>query len=203
MRLTNQWFESFVNMGGRLSTAIMTYTHPRLCMEPEITVSTIVKTHESFTLVEKAIKSLFHDWDCEINANDESFPVARDDSRLSGKSQSLSRIIEYCSTNRILDTAFDAMTMNLQRESTHFQLSRQAAFVGKVAFVVDEVPLGGVMEVSLQGEDLGLWIEQITWHEGRNSIPRHLDDELSMDDDGTPVEWFDNKGNRTMNSNQE
>ena len=59
------------------------------------------------------------------------------------------------------------------------------------------------MEVSLQGEDLGLWIEQITWHEGRNSIPRHLDDELSMDDDGTPVEWFDKKGNRTMNSNQE
>ena len=62
-------------MGGRLSTAIMTYTHPRLCMEPEITVSTIVKTHENFILVGKAIKSLFHDWDCEINANDESFQL--------------------------------------------------------------------------------------------------------------------------------
>ena len=93
--------------------------------------------------------------------------------------------------------------MNLQGDSTHFQLSRQAAFVGKVAFVVEEVPLGGVMKVSLQGEDLGLWLEQATWHEGRNNIPRSLGDDLSMDEDGTPVEWFDNKGNRTMNSNQE
>ena len=59
------------------------------------------------------------------------------------------------------------------------------------------------MEVSLQGEDLGLWLEQVTWHEGRNNIPRSLGDDLSMDEDGTPVEWFDNKGNRTMNSNQE
>ena len=190
-------------MGGRLSTAIMTYAHPRLGMEPEITVSTIVKTHENFTLVEKAIKSLFPDWDCEITAEGESYPVTRDDSRLSGNSQSLTEIIEYCSTNRILDTAFDAMTMNLKGDSTHFQLSRQAAFVGKVAFVVEEVPLGGVMEVSLQGEDLGLWLEQVTWHEGRNHIPRSLGDDLSMDEDGTPVEWFDNKGNRTMNSNQE
>ena len=203
MRLTNQWFESFVNMGGRLSTAIMTYTHPRLCMEPEITVSTIVKTHENFTLVGKAIKSLFHDWDCEINANDESFPVARDDSRLSGKSQSLSRIIEYCSNNRILDTAFDAMTMNLKKNSTHFLLSRQAAYVGKVAFVVEEMPLGGIMEVRLQGEDLGLWLEQQTWHEGRHAVPRSLGDELRMEQDGTPVEWFDNKGRKTINLDQD
>ena len=181
----------------------MTCTHPRINMEPEITVSTIVKTHEDITLVVKAIRSLFPDWDCEISEMDDSFPVTRVESKLSGKSQSLSVIIEYCSNNRILDTAFDVMTMNLQKDITHFQLSRQAAFAGKVAFVVEELPLGGVMEVSLQGDDLGLWLEQLTWHEGRHSIPRSLGDDLSMDQDGTPIEWFDNKGRRTMNIDQD
>ena len=38
---------------------------------------------------------------------------------------------------------------------------------------------------------------------GRNSIPRSLGDDLSMDQDGTPIEWFDNKGNRTMNIDQD
>ena len=92
---------------------------------------------------------------------EDSFPVTRDEIELSGKSKSLSGIIEYCSNNRILDTAFDAMTMNLQQDTTHFQLSRQAAFAGKVAFVVEELPLGGVMEVSLQGDNLGLWLRTI------------------------------------------
>ena len=181
----------------------MTCTHPRLDMEPEITVSTIVKTHEDATLVEKAIRSLFPDWDCKISGEEDRFPVTREESKLSGKSQSLSRIIEYCSNNRILDTAFDVMTMNLHKDTTHFQLSRQAAFVSKVAFVVEELPLGGVMEVSLQGDDLDLWLEQLTWHEGRHSIPRSLGDDLSMDQDGTPIEWFDNKGRRTINIDQD
>ena len=172
-------------------------------MDPEITVSTIVKIHEDTTLVEKAIRLLFPDWDCEISEVEDTFPVTREEIELSGKSQSLSGIIEYCSNNRILDTAFDVMTMNLQKDTTHFQLSRQAAFAGKVAFVVEELPLGGVMEVSLQGEDLGLWLEQLTWHEGRHSIPRNLGDDLSMDQDGTPIEWFDNKGRRTMNIDQD
>ena len=37
------------------------------------------------------------------------------------------------------------------------------------------------------------------------SIFNEHDDKILkyLDDDGTPVEWFDNKGNRTMNSNQE
>ena len=105
-------------------------------MDPEITVSTIVKTHEDTTLVEKAIRTLFPDWDCEISGVEDSFPVTREDIELSGKSQSLSGIIRYCSNNHILDTAFDVMTMNLDKDATYFQLSRQAAFAGKVAFVV-------------------------------------------------------------------
>ena len=190
-------------MGDSLAIAIMTCTHPRRCMKPEITVSSIVNTHEDIALVEKSIRMIFPDWEPNFILQEDSFPVTRDEIRLSGKSKSLSGIIEFCRTNRILDTAFDAMTINLEQDYTNFHLSRQAAFAGKVAFVMDEVPLGGVMEISLEGEGLGLWLEQITWHEGRNSVPRTLGDELTMDEDGSPVEWFDNKGNRTMNFNQE
>ena len=59
--------------------------------------------------------------------------------------------------------------------------------------------MGGVIEVGLQGENLGLWLEQQTWHEGRNSIPRTVGDDLQMENDGTPKEWFDNRGRRTIN----
>jgi predicted RNA binding protein with dsRBD fold (UPF0201 family) len=105
--------------------------------------------------------------------------------------------------NRILDTAFDAMTQDLEDDTTTFSLSRQAAFVGKVAFVTDERPFGGIMDVSLSGEELGLWLEQQTWHEGRHSIPRTAGDDLAMHDDGMPTEWFDNRGRRTMNEDQD
>ena len=97
-------------------------------MDPEITVSTIVKTHEDITLVGKAIRSLFPDWDCEISGVEDTFPVTREEIELSGKSQSLSGIIQYCSNNRILDTAFDVMTMNLQKDATQFQLSRPVSY---------------------------------------------------------------------------
>ena len=95
------------------------------------------------------------------------------------------------------------MTQDLEDDTTTFSLSRQAAFVGKVAFVTDERPFGGIMDVSLSGEELGLWLEQQTWHEGRHSIPRTAGDDLAMHDDGMPTEWFDNRGRRTMNEDQD
>lgn len=181
----------------------MTCLWPRQGMEPKITVSTVVQNHEDVSLVERTVKLLFPDWDCKINLEEGEFPMEREAVNLSGSSQSLAVVMGHCTKNRILDTAFDAMTMNLKKNSTHFLLSRQAAYVGKVAFVVEEMPLGGIMEVRLQGEDLGLWLEQQTWHEGRHAVPRSLGDELRMEQDGTPVEWFDNKGRKTINSDQD
>ena len=97
------------------------------------------------------------------------------------------------------------MTMNLQKDTTHFQLSRQAAFAGgggiwrSKNFLLEEL-----WRVSLQGDNLGLWLERInTGMKGERSIPRSLGDDLSMDPDGTPIEWFDNKGRRTMNIDHE
>ena len=53
------------------------------------------------------------------------------------------------------------------------------------------------MRVGLTGENLAVWLEEQTWHAGRNSIPRSVGDDLAMSDDGETVEWFDRKGNRT------
>ena len=67
-------------------------------MEPEITVSSIVNTHENIALVEKSIKLIFPDWEPNFILQEDSFPVTRDEIRLSGKSQSLIGIIEFCRT---------------------------------------------------------------------------------------------------------
>ncbi len=167
-------------------------------VEPEITVSTTVLPHEDATRVAAAVRAVFPDWECEVERVDREFPIEDGPVRLSGRAASLDLVLEQAAKHRILDTALDAMTMDLEGDTTTFSLSRQAAFVGKVAFVVDERPFGGVMDVALTGVELGLWLEQRTWHEGRHSIPRTAGDDLSMDDDGTPTEWFDNKGRRTM-----
>ena len=168
-------------------------------VEPIITVSTVVENYEDFSMVQRAVTTLFPDWDCTNSRPKQEYPIIREAEVLSGNSDSLSLVIENCRNNRILDTALDAMTMNLFDDCTSFFLSRQAAFVGKASFVVDESPMGGVIEVGLQGENLGLWLEEQTWHEGRNSIPRTVGDDLQMENDGTPKEWFDNRGRRTIN----
>ena len=79
-----------------------------------------------------------------------------------------------------------------------FSISRQSASIGKISFTLGERPLGGTIEVLLEGEDVGLWLEQQTWHGGRSTIPRSIGDEVSMGKEGAPAEWFDGKGRRTM-----
>jgi|TARA_B100000131_G_scaffold132712_1_gene129317 predicted RNA binding protein with dsRBD fold (UPF0201 family) len=177
----------------------MTLLSAENIVEPIITVSTVVENHEDISMVKGAVTRLFPDWDCTNSQPKQEYPIIREAEVLTGNSDSLSSVIENCKNNRILDTALDAMTLNLIDDCTSFFLSRQAAFVGKVSFVVDESPMGGVIEVGLQGENLGLWLEQQTWHEGRNSIPRTVGDDLQMENDGTPKEWFDNRGRRTIN----
>lgn len=167
-------------------------------VEPDITVSTTVLPHEDATRVAAAVRSLFPQWECEVERVEREFPIEESAYRLSGPAASLDLVLEKAAKHRILDTALDAMTLDLEADTTTFSLSRQAAFVGKVSFVVDERPFGGVMDVALAGDNLALWLEQETWHEGRHNIPRAAGDDLAMDEDGSPVEWFDNKGRRTM-----
>ncbi len=153
--------------------------------------------------VAAAVRALFPQWECEVERAERDFPTEDGPVRLSGRAASLYLVLEQAAKHRILDTALDAMSLDLEDDTTVFSLSRQAAFVGKVAFVVDERPFGGILDVSLAGENLGLWLEQQTWHEGRHSIPRSAGDDLAMHEDGVPAEWFDNKGRRTMNLDED
>ena len=186
-----------------LSTRIITFSPLEALMHTTITVATTILPHEDSEKVADSIKILFPSWKPDNLPQNEKFPTKRNEIRVTGEAESLDIVLEKITKNRILDTAFDAMTMELNDDKTTFHLSRQAAISGKVSFAVDERPIGGVMEVTLSRKDLGLWIEQETWHEGRNEIPRFIGDEFSMDSDGSPKEWFDKRGRPTMNEDYE
>ena len=87
-------------------------------MEPIITVSSVVETHEDFSMVHRAVTTLFPDWDCTNSRSKQEYPVIREAKILIGNSESLSSVIENCRNNRILDTALDAMTLNLIDDCT-------------------------------------------------------------------------------------
>jgi predicted RNA binding protein with dsRBD fold (UPF0201 family) len=92
---------------------------------------------------------------------------------------------------RILDTALDAMTVSFEGSKTQFSLLRQAAIVGKVAFPLPgESPLGGLINVYLEGQNLGDWLEAATWHKGRDTVPRSIQDDNTMGLDGEAVTWI-------------
>ncbi len=82
------------------------------------------------------------------------------------------------------------MAMKSKEDGTSFKLSRQSASIGKVSFVLEGSTLGGVIEVSLVGQDIVLWLEQQTWHNGRENVPREVGDEFSMTEYGEATEWF-------------
>ncbi len=167
-------------------------------MEPIVSVSTLVKSHEDPEKVIQAIRNIFPGWAPKSVPERGSFPINRGPVRISGKSNSLDEMLSIIRENRILDTALDAMSMGSVGEHAKFYLSRQSASIGKVSFVLDEESLGGTIEISLTGSEIGLWLEQQTWHPGRDSVPRSIGDEVSMSEEGEPSEWFDSLGRRTM-----
>ena len=168
-------------------------------MDPEISISTVIRSHEDPRKVIDSIMGLFPQWTPSSNPVVQKFPNNREDIEISGTAESLDNVLSILRDNRILDTALDAMTMNMRDGKTTFSLSRQSALVGKVSFVLDGIALGGTMEICLQGEDLGIWLEQQTWHVGRDTVPRSVGDDLAMSDRGEPMEWFDSNGRKMKN----
>ena len=102
----------------------------------------------------------------------------------------IDQFLRMLHTQRILDTALDAIGRNLTGESTFFFLSRQAALSSKVAFPLpDESPLGGVIQVTLTSPALHDWLHAATWHKGRDSVPRSVNDDRAMEKDGEASTW--------------
>ena len=159
-------------------------------MEPEILVSTIVRSHDDPNKVVDSVRSIFPEWSPKRTLEKSDFPLRRDSEEISGNVDSLDNLLSILRDNRVLDTALDAMAMQADEEGTVFRLSRQSASIGKVSFVLEGSPLGGTMEISLTGRDIVIWLEQATWHNGRDIVPREVGDELAMTEDGEASEWF-------------
>ncbi|MGA0352322.1 MAG: hypothetical protein ACO3NY_01570 [Poseidonia sp.] len=103
---------------------------------------------------------------------------------------SLALFLQQLHEQRILDTALDAMSMDMDGNTTTFQIARQAAVAGKIAFPIPgDDPLGGVFSITITGDGLEDWLQAATWHAGRTQIPRHIDDDHSMTEDGEPTTW--------------
>ena len=163
-----------------------------------IKVSTIIEPHEDVQKVIYSINNIFPDWKPNTDLKNEIFPTKRRAVEISGYSESWEIFIHLVTNQRILDTAFDAMTMGIDINKTYFSISRQAAIKSKISFVIDEKPLGGVMKIEIEKDNLEIWLEDETWHPGREDIPRQVKDDLAMNRRGDPVEWFDKFGNPTI-----
>lgn len=153
-----------------------------------VIVSSIITGADKPAVVLETVKNLFPSFSCEI-PEDATFPVDRN-VIIADENVKLDTFLELLMVQRTLDTALDSMSTLLEDDSTMFNLSRQAAMAGKVAFAVNgELVLGGVITVEISGNDLANWLEAATWHSGRETIPRHVRDDYSMRDDGEAVTW--------------
>jgi len=159
---------------------------------PDVRIRSRVGAHESLSSVIEAIKVLFPDFNPDNEVNETGFPRENAWIDLHGDGGSMARFVQALRDQRILDTGMDAMTMDSTDQSTLFRLSRQAAIVGKVGFVLEgEASFGGHFEVLLESTELIHWIEKATFHEGRNHVPRSVGDGYGMEMDGASREWND------------
>ena len=167
-------------------------------MEPNVFVSTELRSHDRPSKVVDAVRSIFPSWSPANIPVRETFPVQRNSEIISGNVESLDTLLTKLRENRILDTGLDAMAMRADKDGSVFFLSRQSASVGKVSFELGGSCFGGVIRVELKGPEIEVWLEQQTWHSGRDLVPRTVGDEYSMADEGVAAEWFDNKGRKTL-----
>ena len=154
----------------------------------DITISTTLVGADSPAKVGEAITNIFP----EFPVPEEQEPEFGSgiNSQWSAKDVSLKEFLHLLHQQRILDTAMDVMSRNFNSGVTKFDISRQAALAGKVAFPLpDETPLGGVFTIELASDDLKDWIEAATWHNGRDMVPRSIADERAMAGDGEASTW--------------
>tara|TARA_B100001173_G_scaffold311205_1_gene327816 strand:- start:453 stop:965 length:513 start_codon:yes stop_codon:yes gene_type:complete len=152
-----------------------------------VTLSTILKPGDDASKISEAVLNLFPEAALDP-LGEETFPSKRNIS-IECLNLSLETFLTLIRQQSILDTAMDAMAKRLDGNSTSFSISRLAALANKIAFTYEEVPLGGCFTIHLEGTGLGDWIEAVTWHNGRQEIPRQLNDDLAMLKDGEAATW--------------
>ena len=138
-----------------------------------------------------AIKEIFPNAKRTEIKYESSFPIPEKNEVIYIKDIDYEFFFEKIHQYKIADTALDCMSQNIQNDISYFKISRQAALAGKIAFVLEnEYPLGGYFELTVESTNIIAWIEEMTWHHGRDEIPRTVDDELKMRRDGVPQDWF-------------
>ncbi len=151
-------------------------------------ISTKITGADHPEIILEAIQTLFPEFNCGL-PKEPRFPTDSND-MIAAENVPLDGFLDALHSQRILDTALDAMSRNLDPSGTMFEISRQALMAGKVAFPLPgETPLGGVVVIEIGGQNLGDWLEAATWHAGRETIPRHIGDELQMEEDGESSTW--------------
>ena len=155
----------------------------------ECTVSTRVRGADSPSKVLDALQTMFPEATRPEHLHEPVFGTPQDAELIWGH-QGMNTFLDALHQQRILDTALDAMSRRLSDEQTTFNISRQAAVKGKVAFPIpNEHPVGGTFEIHLSGRGLSEWLEAATWHPGRTQVPRSVGDEQSMNIDGEASTW--------------
>jgi predicted RNA binding protein with dsRBD fold (UPF0201 family) len=153
-----------------------------------VRICTVIDGAADPNLVLEALQNIFPDAEAQLPESP-TFP-SNAATKIELEGISLATYLEKLHHQRILDTAMDHMSRRIFDKRTTFDLSRQAALAGKVAFPIPgEMPLGGVITVELAGDDISDWIEAATWHRGRVSIPRNIGDDLRMRFDGDAITW--------------
>ena len=155
-----------------------------------VIVKTLLSGADSPEKVLNSIRNIFPDFtpkkQCKEPKLGDTKNQIMEDSNIS-----LNHFLNLLHKQKILDTALDAMSRNLDQNKSEFQILRQAAVSEKISFnIPNEKPLGGTITVKLNGENLKDWCEAATWHKGRDTIPRSIDDERGMDHSGEASTWI-------------
>ncbi len=106
-------------------------------MELSIKISTKVNSFEILSKIEESIRVFFPSWkNNEYSENIERFPTKRVEFTLIDEIDSLEIFFQKIREQKILDTAFDVLTINLKNDKTNFSISRQSALSGKISFIL-------------------------------------------------------------------
>ena len=116
---------------------------------PLVTVKAPCLPTEDVEKVKKAILNLFPDSMIEASGG-----------MIEAKTGSLVRFKELIRSYRIIDATRRMLLHGKQGNSTTFMINKQVAFIGKVSYVEEKLPLGRI-EVSIEDDDLDRLIDEV------------------------------------------
>jgi len=116
---------------------------------PLVIVRTPCLPTEDSEKVRKAVLNLFPD-----------SMIEEKDGVITAKTGSLWRFKELVRSHRIIDATRRIMLRGKQGNSTSFLINKQVAFISKISYVEEKLPLGSI-EVSIEDDDLDKLIDAV------------------------------------------